>query len=354
MPATGPILDDTSVDHEFELGAVYLPFMGGERPDGSSTWEKCAGGEPSIGRYSASDPEAINKQIAQMKESGISKIMYDYGGAPGNLERFREFLKADSTSDIEIEAFWTINRVFHRDLDIDKYLDFMREEMFSLPNYSRVDGRPLVQTWGSNYIPWHDQTTEEVRSRWGSLKGFASYIYEKLTVDGTRPHLISGINGVPSGGLPDRQALWNRQFDGVTTWVGHLEQGEKNDWSDHLTRKEEEFSWLAEFARSNGMDFIPMVYPGFNNVPNQCWGNHKHLPRSADRFAEFLELADEFRTMRRLNVATFNGWPEGHQIEPGTFQGNEYGSTYLDVISEFITRKEIESFVETTGPEPEA
>lgn len=310
-----------------DVGAVYIPFLG-------SKWGKCIDHRPAPGQYDISDSSVVNRHVDQMQGHGISTLMFNFGAGPKDLDRYRTFREADLASDIDLEAFYVINRVFQRDLDIDRYLDFMREEMFAHPNYNTVDGRPVVQFWGSNYIPWHDETAERVEEEWGGFAEFVSYIRERLTRGGTEPYLVSDINDVPPNGLPPRQGRWNRQFDGVSTWFSHFKDG-RTPWDWFLEQTEEEFRLLREFADRNEIDFLPMAFPGFDDRTNDCWGEQRHLPRNVDRFADVLALADRYRTRDRINLATFNGWPEGHQVEPGRFDGADYGTTYLEAIETF-------------------
>lgn len=41
--------------------------------------------------------------------------------------------------------------------------------------------------------------------------------------------------------------------------------------------------------------------------------------------------SDQYRTTDRVFVP-YNDWIEGHTIEPGTFTGTDYGTTYLEVV----------------------
>lgn len=328
-------ITDTNVD----LGGVYIPFLG-------SKWGDCIDHQPAVGQYGIEDSTAVNRHVDQMQGHGITTLSFNFGESELDFERYRSFMEAELASEVQLEAYWAINRVFQRDLNLSNFLDFIREEMFSHPNYNTIDGRPVVQFWASNYIPWHDETYQRVVDEWGGLPEFATHIYENLTVDGTRPFIVANVNDVPPNGLSEREATWNRQFDAVSTWFAKFDD-ETTAWSDHLERTREDFALLESFASENEMEFIPTAYPGFNDKPNDCWGDNRHLPRSVQRFSEVLDLADEFRTSEKVNLATFNGWPEGHTVEPGTFGDTDHGTDYLEAIEAFQTAEDAEETTTT-------
>lgn len=319
--------DELRSGSRVKISAVYIPFL-------ADKWDECISHQPEFGEYSIDDSEIINKQIELMKQYGIDTVLFNFGEGPETFNRYRKFLNAENASEINLEVYWAINRVFQRDLDIDRYLDFISNEVYDHPNHNTIDGRPVVQFWASNYIPWHDETRTEIKEEYGGLEGFVSYLRDNLTLGDKDPYLVGCVNDVPEGGLPDNQAVFNRQFDAVSTWFARFQDGE-TDWDWYLEQTEEDFKLMNQFAMENGMDFIPTVFPGFDDRNNSCWGKDRYLPRDPTRFREVMELANKYRTRDWLNLATFNGWPEGHQVEPGTFNDSEYDSRYLKVIEEF-------------------
>jgi len=78
-----------------------------------------------------------------------------------------------------------------------------------------------------------------------------------------------------------------------------------------------------------------MVFLGFDDRGNQCWGGDRYIHRNVDRFGEMLTLADEYRTTNRIDIATWNDWAEGTHIEPGSFRGKDYETDYLEEIQAF-------------------
>jgi hypothetical protein len=161
-----------------------------------------------------------------------------------------------------------------------------------------------------------------------------------VTVDGKRPFIIgnilaAGIYGSErtETGLPPMTKL----FDGASTWTaaGVLESGGTVNWEEAMQFVEANYEGASAYAERNDMEFIPMVFPGFDDRANDYWGGDRYIPRSLERFEEMLALAEEHGTTDMIDVATWNDWPEGHQLEPGTWRGQDYGTAYPEAIEEF-------------------
>ncbi|WP_158056416.1 glycoside hydrolase family 71/99 protein [Halorussus halophilus] len=335
---------ERAIDSNLDLGAVYIPFLG-------TKWDECIDHQPAVGQYDIEDSGVIDTQIAQMKQCGISTVLFNYGENERTFDRFRAFKDADRFANIDVEAFWAIGRIFERNLDFDRFVEFVAEEMIPLPNYKTIDGRPVVTFWSPGYLVANDDAKEQIRDEWGGLEGLFSTIRTELTVDGTEPFLVGDIGGWGVGGFPNDIETLGRQFDAITSWVASPDPG-LNPWDEHREEVEESFRRSFWFAVENDLEFVPMVFPGFNDEPNSCWGDDRHVPRSPSHLAELFDLALKYRTTDRTYIATWNGWPEGHQIEPGTFDGHDYGTAYLDVVKDAATRTmppfRIESFVPVT------
>ena len=118
--------------------------------------------------------------------------------------------------------------------------------------------------------------------------------------------------------------------------MGKLEVDGKVSQQERYEELEEIFSGYEEFNNDYGTEFVPLVSPGFDDRWNDCgWGENRYAPRSTEHFRNLLDLAEEYKTIDRINVGTWNGWPEGHMIEPGVFRGEDYGKDYLEVLRDF-------------------
>lgn len=338
-------VDDQTSDERVDVAAVYIPFVG-------SWWDDCAtdAHQPALGRYEMAQGEVVNRHVAWMREYGISTAMFNWSVMDDD-EYFQNFIAAERSSEVELEMFYQIGNALKWRGDrtvkeqIDRHAEYIREEFFSRENLRSREGRPVVSCWDVDSLAWGGNEVmadvkEGILDQWGSFDAFVEYFRSKLTVDGTEPYLIGDFHDHAIGGYPVEYAELNAQFDAAMNWTGKLRDGETVPWDEAYEYVKETYEATRRFTDEHGMDFVPTVFPGFDDRPNTCWESERHVPRDPDHLADLLELADEYRTVDRINLATFNGWPEGHHVEPGTFDGRDYGTAYLNVIEEFVNRPE--------------
>lgn len=326
-----------SPDEPVDLGVVYIPFMG-------EKWNRCSSaGTPALGHYDDTyDTAVVDRQLEFLLDHGVSTLLFNFGEEGEDYRRFEAFLEADRAAEIDIECFYVVSQAMRRERDLERDFEFVREAFLSQPNYSTHDGRPVVTFWDVDYLAWGgtDQAkavNDRIFEEWGSYEAFVGWIRDQLTVSGVEPYLVGDFHLHAIGGMPEEFDRLNRQFDAATNWTGKLRAGETVPWEEAREHVRVGYEATRDWAEANGMDFAPMVFPGFDDRHNSCWGADRHVLRSPDHLRELLGLADEYRTTDRVNVATFNDWMEGHQIEPGTFRGEDYGTAYLEVLQEFVS-----------------
>jgi hypothetical protein len=311
---------------DFDIGMIYIPFVGNSF--GRSTGARM----PAVGYYDMSDSDTINRQIDQMQGHGVTTLMFNYGESINDFDRFRQFRQAELTSEIAIEAFWTIHRPFQRGLDIERQIEFFREEMLPIENYNRYEGRPVVQLWAAGALYWNDDINQELTETYGSPAAFIRWFRDELTVGNTEPYLI--CNDPHPGDRP----VFAAEFDGFTDWFGGL-FGRRYSWEEFTDTKYSNALYANLYAEHEGVDFIPTAVAGFDD--SVASGEFRGVvPKSPANLTEMLfDFSDAFRTRNRINIATFNDWMEGHQLEPGQMDGIEYGTAYLERIKEYAYAK---------------
>lgn len=335
---------DVLGDARLDIGAVYVPWAKG----GRHCFEGDAQAE--IGYYGDSiiSAETASKHIDQMTGFGISRILFNFKGTEVARREISELLNSDILNQIYIEPFYPIkDKRWQTDLDwkediIPTDMGYIRDHLFSRQRLAKIQNRPVIQIWAAlKWSSWGpSKYRENIMDAWGGYEAFLRDVRSELTVDGINPFIIANIG---SGGrygssdsdtnLPEMVKL----FDGISTWTasGALEPGKEVSWDDAIGLARDNFAGAVDFVNQNGMEFIPMVFPGFDDRSNPCWGQNRHIPRNPTYFRKLLELADEHRTTNLVDIATWNDWPEGHQIEPGSFKGTDYGTEYLQVVKEF-------------------
>lgn len=328
-----------------DVGVLYVPWARG----GNHCLEDISS-EAAIGTYGdpVISPETTDKHIDQMTGHGINRVMFNYKGFENVRDELAEFLKSSLINQIEIEAFypvknkrWVDGKDWREDILAPDMTD-LKNRILSRSNCATYNDRPILHIWNAHQLSqWGPKKYKRnIMEEWGSYEKFVNDMRSYLTVDDTEPFLIANILGAgvygseeTDTGMPPMTKL----FDGVSTWTasGVLDSGSAVDWASAMEFVEANYEGAVSYAERNGMEFIPMVFPGFDDRANHCWGRDRYIPRSLEKFDEMLALAEEYATTDMIDVATWNDWPEGHQIEPGTWRGNEYGAEYLESIQRF-------------------
>lgn len=325
-----------------EFGAVYIPFMGDK-------WEDCAVGTPAIGEYTdTADSAVVSTHIDQMTSNNIPRVLFNFGEEHEDYQRWRDFTRAPNFSEVEIECYYVISQALRRDRDITKDFEFIRQNLLPLDNYRAHEGRPVIQFWDVRYLVWggneeSSRVKEKLLNEWGDITSFFEFVREELTLNGTPPYMIGDFKsqGIDyrNHGLNEHVRGLLNSFDAAATWTGHTPPNQTYPWEKALPYVQANFEGYMELVEEFNIDFVPTVFPGFDDRENDCWGENRHVPRSQEKFRAMIKLADEYRTTDMVNIATWNGWNEGHQIEPGSHQGEQYGNAFLEITNHF-TRTE--------------
>jgi hypothetical protein len=326
------LLEDPALD----IGVVYFPM-------GSRMFTNCLPDdvEPEVNDYGTNPipPETVTKHIDQMQGHGITRVLPSWGGSPWRY-MYAGYTESDLYDEVTVDPFYWIARDDWTSSDsvkenvVHPRLDTFREEMMATDAAATHDGRPTF-TLGNASLLADPDIRDTVQDEWGGYDAFVDDLRSRLTVDGTEIFLVTCFPGFESYNPRLRDIA--RPFDGVTTWVGAGAWGEDDQatWDEARSFVEDMYGTHRDFTDDHGMEFIPTVFPGFDDRANTCWGPDRYTPRSPDHLAELLDLADQYRTTDMINIATWNDWTEGTQIEPGTYRGEDYDTAYLDVVKEF-------------------
>lgn len=336
-------MDDTRLSFGTVYEAYNWDFNEGKRLEGNDNRI------PEVGQYGRPIEEWIfNRHMDQMQGHGTNRLMLTCSGYDDVIESNERFLDAELVNEMQIEPFYNFlkgrwgegypaSAESYKDDLIEPTMTWIRDNILSRENASTHNGRPVMQIWGPNLLA-RDYQHDKIMDEFGSYESFVDEMRTLLSVDGRDPYLVGGANWYGATGYPDRGEEIHQQFDAVTTWTagGAWQDNEDNETTKEevLEYVEDNFQGHREFTDEHDMDFVPMVFPGFNETK----GDRRH-PRSPELLEELLELAEEYRTTEMVNHAAWN-WEEMTTLEPGIFNegpfGDEsYGTAYLDVVKEF-------------------
>jgi hypothetical protein len=303
--------------------------------------------QPAIGQWSLDDPLTVNAHADQMQGHGMSGVMLNYNGTEGQRERFDQWIGPQLSRQITIDCNFALSKIWkwrgERSFaeNLNDALDFLRENFFALENFKQTaDGRPLLTMWAAPFVAWKEEPREYIQSEWGSYDGFVEHMRTRLSVDGTKPYLITDTPAVVGVGDENFQNFVSA-FDAVSTWTQKAHNEDTLDAALEKTRKD--FEATRAFADEHDIGFVPTAFPGFDDTGSNpdiegCWGGHRRAGeegRSVEFFGAVLDLAKQYRTPtpNKIEIATWSDWVEGSQIEPGSFNGVDYGTDYVDEVA---------------------
>ncbi len=327
-------------DPSFQFSPHYLLFWDGGR---TKTFRRCGVGEPAVGPYSQYpagdfDREAIERHFDQMQGYGITRVSLNFGESDCERGTLRKYLKhIELIKGMTIDFSYPIIQVIRRNRNMFRDFELMRQ-VFKKHKVGRIEGRPIVYLWGFGGLYFQKDIRAKIENRYGGIPELVDKINEGLTVNGTKPFLVADIGTLP-GGLqegwnpPDEYMKAIMKCQGVSHWFHPTLNEEKRvDPDKYLENTEEMMQAHNVFALTRNMEYIPVVYPGFDDRANKCWGGDRYVKRSPDLLENTMKLAKKYGTAGFSYLATWNDWAEGTMIEPGTYQNEEFGTDYLKVI----------------------
>ncbi|GAB7008394.1 hypothetical protein [Halorubrum trueperi] len=297
---------------------------------------------------------ALHRHGDLMQGFGISRLQFDIY-EPEQTSPFLETRSNTLLEETPLEAMYVIsNSMQQRGSNtlreqLDACLGTIRDDFFEQENYAERDDRPTVKFWNISWAAWggNDASAavkEFIEREWDDFEAFGGYLRQELTVDGTEPFLIGGFGGlgrtysnVKEGEWVETNVSLARAFDAVSNWTGDNPANETVSQGAHIAFQEENFAGYEALADDLDIEFIPVVQPGFDDRQNKCWGSNRYIPRSPGHLEAMFDVADNYGTTDRVDVASFNDWGEGHQIEPGSYRNEDYETEYLEVVKSFVT-----------------
>ena len=314
------------------VGADVMTFWGLQPnwADGTPPWSLPRSDSPLLGQYDSSDPKVAERQIATALSSGINLFLLEFGWIqPGDpLDRAAQtgLMSAKNTDQMDLAVIYTPDAVAGQEWSqgpdrLRSDFAYLAATYFSHPSYLRVDGRPVVilinlqSYWWQYGVEGTNALFAEVKEEYGL-------------------YLVGGV-------WPDTnpEAVRGSPFDALTIW-GNMWSSLRDDpdltytYAEYADAYRGYFSQWHDFAVSNGFQFVPSVYPGFDNLTYTTppYGQpHLVIERDLSGFTSLTQFAKEMTTTP-LNLTlffTWNDFSEGHAIEPSV----NYGDTYLKAIA---------------------
>lgn len=263
---------------------------------------------PARGLYSSNDPATLKGQMEELRDAGVGVVAASWWGRGEYTDRNVPLLldaagAAGLAVCFHIEPFGGRNAATFR--EALAYLEAAYGEHPALYRDADRGNRPLVYVYDSYLTP-----AEE----WASILDPAA----ENTIRGTELDAI--VIGLwvkkPDGGF-----MLRGHFDGFYTYFATEGFTYGSTWSN--------WKRLGDFARKNGLIFIPSVGPGYEDRTIRPWNGRNSRAREN---GAYYDRAFTFAIESRpdiISITSYNEWHEGTQIEPARpFEAT--GRTYLD------------------------
>lgn len=279
---------------------------------------------PELGCYSSRDPEVIETHMYQLRKAGVGVVSVSwYPKGKGDDEGFPPDPLVPLL--LDMAQMYSIKVTIH----IEPYegrsprtvkddLKYIMEKYSNHPAFykHKHDGNRVVPELPLIYV--YDSYISKP-SEWAEVlkPGMPS------TIRGTE------LDCVVIGLLVDRthqQSILEGGFDGFYTYFA----------SNGFCYGSSTINWrtLAEFAKTNGLIFIPSVGPGYDDARVRPWNQITKKPReNGGYYREMSRVATRTRVSPGgqragiISVTSFNEWHEGTQIESAVPKVNS-GYTY--------------------------
>ncbi len=309
---------------------------------------------PLLGEYDSRDQAVIQQHLAWSAEYGIDSWALSWWGrrswSDGTIKRFilPEMEGRDTRFCIFYESPKLLGGLKPGGIPFEKRqirrmkrdFRYLAKRFFDHPNYLKVDGKAVVVLYLTRtFYGRYAEALQAARTA-ARRQGFELYL----------------IGDEVFWSMPNRQRI--RQLDAVTAYnmhgparfAGYPAESGFLEWVGKQYRR------FQQTAEQEGVDFIPNVMPGFNDLGVRPEVRHYVIPPQATEggsaistFKQYLNIARPLAgsPLNMITITSFNEWHEDTQIEPaiGPAQGEggtprsytypSYGMRYLELLRNY-------------------
>ena len=225
---------------------------------------------PLGGKYDVRDPKTIERQVKQMKECGISFIVFDHTNCvhvdddeiDRNIRVWFDWMDKQPEGErlaLAIAPGGELNEHNNRAAWLEA-IDYLWKQYASRPSYAHIDGKPLL-LWYIGKEVWDDWTDD----RWTVRRTYAHHLTEKQGehegwgwgARGLPPPNKECMSIMPGWDRPDSPEVFPRE-DGLyykRQWFEVLKSQPRfvliaswNEWSEY-TSIEDSTEWKGQYRR---------------------------------------------------------------------------------------------------------
>lgn len=354
---------------KYDIAAYIWPSYTGTEPrsiifwdEGIGEWQtvrKAGGPQPLWGYEDEADPKVMEKQIDAAVSHGVNVFIYDwywYDGRPF-LEQCLDngFLKASNRSKMKFYLMWanhdagmTWDRrnsemedvvVWQGKVDKPNFETVVHrviENYFGLPEYYKIDGKPVFMIYDVANIIKSFGTVEDARKaldwfREETVKAGYPGLELQMTYWSEFAINLSGVDSNHTGNA--FEALSMLGFDSISHYQFVHFTPLYEDWTYEAVLELLQKEW--EKIDSHGITYYPHVSIGWDNNP-RFLERRRHVitNNTPENFEKGLLLAKEYLEKKHpertklITINSWNEWTESSELEPS----DTLGFGYLEAI----------------------
>ena len=323
LPKADYVPEPKPIATRCEVGAISFP---GWR---KHAWDRIRNftpeRKPLLGWYDEGNPEAVDWQIKWLVENGISYLLVDWfprkeyvtGRYHISLNHwFEAFRKARYRRFLKWAVLWENEMKGHDVAFVEWIARYLVDEFFSMPEYYRIDGRPVVYVWNKTRLDTELSATGGCRKALEIIEAAAKAKGHKgVWFIAHRSPAVSRdeIESIRAAGF-DMTAIYRYRGEG-TPGVSSLVEGRRPFAEVEKTSRPH---WRA-LQKVGILPFLPSLTTGWDDRP---WnGDHgfEIYGRTVASFEAICRDALAFSAesgVKNMLVGPINEWGEGSYIEP--------------------------------------
>ena len=343
VPVPQPLASD------YEIGAFYFP--GWQTIDRwARIWPVAPERKPVLGWYDETNVEVVDWQIKWAVENGLSYFLMDWywnKGVQFNDHWVKVFKQARYRSYLKWAVMWANHNGggSHSENDQRAVTQFWIDEYFNMPEYYRIDNKPVVVIWSALEMD-RDLGAGGCRR----LLDISRALAIEAGYDGI--YFIAIMLADDALNPATLQQYQSAGFD-MTSLYGYRSHGGNaetpNRYSFEHVANTSTNQWMGQYA-AGILPFLPHLATGWDARP---WDNSSSCVevygRTVGHFRRICQDAKDFADatgITRLTLGPLNEWGEGSYAEPNT----EFGFGMYEAVRETFCAMPVGGWPLNYGP----
>jgi hypothetical protein len=279
----------------------------------SAPWAK-----PALGYYDEGNPECIDWQIKWAVEHGVGCFLVDWywvAGKTHHMHWLEGFRKARYRKDLKWAVMWANHNPpgTHSREDWRKVTQFWIDHYFKMPEYLRIDGKPVVAIWSPGNI----------RNDLGGSAGTKELL--DMSQEMARAAGLPGIHftAMNNGGSTEQLKSEGYRDRTYYHWWGSARDDsldpDYTDYADVVRCSPPAWEKTGAAIKDAGLTFLPVADTGWDARPRHGDNTFVIYNRTPELFERTLRDAKQWldrNNQKLLVLGPWNEWTEGSYIEP--------------------------------------